>query len=104
VSGFRSHYSLEHPPEHIRGYLAVLPLRHSEVKSLEQPVERISPELVGNVCLKPSFQGVWLEEAAIQEWNRAKCSARSAPNLLRAVQGAKEERAQEVAMYPSLPS
>jgi hypothetical protein len=97
------HYALEHAPEHVRGYPAVPSFSHGKVKSLEQPVERISPELVGDVCPKPSLQGVRFEEAAVQEWNWAKGYAGSAAILWRAIQSAEEQWAEEVAMDPPVP-
>ena len=42
-----------------------------EVEPLEQPVERIAPERVGNVAPEHALERVRLEQAAVEKRNRA---------------------------------
>jgi hypothetical protein len=104
VTGVRSHYPFEHPPEHVRGYAAMPPsLSHREVEALEQPVECVTPEIIGNVGAEPLLQGMGLEQPTIEEWNETECRGGPAPSLRWAVQRAKEKWTKEVAMYSAAP-
>jgi hypothetical protein len=42
------------------------------MKPLEQPIERVPPELVRNVGFETALQRMWLEEASVQEGNGTK--------------------------------
>ena len=79
-----------------------LTLHYREVKPLEELVERISPQRIGDVGPKASLQRVGLEQAAVEEWNGAERSGGPAPQVSGAVQRAEEERPEQVAVEPPL--
>jgi hypothetical protein len=61
------------------------------VKSFEQKVEGIPPDLVGYVSPVAPLQGVRLEEAAVQERQLAESGCRPTPAESRLIEGAKEQ-------------
>ena len=97
----RRHHALEHAPQHVRGDATPIALLDGEVEPLEQPVERVSPERIGNVAAEAPLEGVRLEQPAIEEGNRAELGG-DAPSLCRrAIERAEEERSQQVAVEPA---
>jgi hypothetical protein len=76
----RRHHSFEHTPEHVRRHTAGRHIfGYREMESLEQLIERITPEIISDVSLEPALQRVRLEQPSIQEGNGAKggCSSTS---------------------------
>ncbi len=67
----RRHHALEHAPQHVRGDAAPIGLIDGEVEPLEQPVERVSPERIGNVAAEAPLERVRFEQPAVEEGNRA---------------------------------
>ena len=61
------HHAFEHAPQHVGGDAAALVRLEREVEALEEPVERVSPQIVRNVAVEATLERVWLEQASVQE-------------------------------------
>ncbi len=82
ATGVRCHDSLEHAAQHVGGDTAISgAFGDREVESLEQAVERVAPERVGQVALEVALDGVRLEETAVEEGDRAERGGAAAPLL-----------------------
>jgi hypothetical protein len=68
------------------------------MKSLEELVKGVAPDDVGNVRPATSFEGVRLEQASIEKGNSPELKSQAASTRPGTIQGAEEERPQEVAM------
>jgi hypothetical protein len=97
-AGLGGHDALENPAQHVRRDTTAVSFAHCEVKPLEQPVECIAPDLVGDVGTIPPLQPVRLEEPAIQKRDGAEATRGPAPRRRRLIQRSEEEGAQEIAM------
>src|SRR5688572_9785692 len=97
-----SHDSFEQPTQHVRSYAPLsVSLGDGEVKPLEQPIERLAPEIVGNVAGEPTLQGMRLEQPTVEKGDGTKCRRGAAAFVGRAVERAEEERSQQISMYPA---
>ena len=91
------HHALEHPAQHVRRDAARLAsLGDGEVKPLEQPVECVSPDGVGNVAAEGAFDAMRLEQATVQEGDGSESGRAAAPLGGRAVERAEEEWTEQV--------
>ena len=94
------HHAFKHTAEHVGSdELAGVVLADGEVESLEQIIERVTPVAVapdGRAVLP--LQHRRLEQAAIEEWDRAQRARRCAALRRRPIQRAKTERVEEGAM------
>ena len=78
MAELRRHHTFEYASEHVRRYAAAGPIfSYSEMESLEQPVEGVTPEIIRNVRLETALERVRLEQASIQEGNWTKCRGTS---------------------------
>jgi hypothetical protein len=68
------------------------------VKPLEKPVERIPPEIVGDIRWISPLERVRFEQSPIQERNGSEHEGTFAPDFDGLVESTKEERAQQIAL------
>jgi hypothetical protein len=98
VPCFRRHDALENAPQHIRRNRTSILFIDGKVEALEQTIERLTPDLIGNVRPMPPLQTVRLEKPTIQERDISKPTGSAAPQLGGLIQRSEEQRAQEVTM------
>jgi hypothetical protein len=72
------------------------------VEPLEQPIEGIPPDLVGDVSLEPVLQRVRLEQASIKKWHSPEASRGLAALAGRPVQRPEKQRTEQIAIDSSL--
>ena len=76
----RRHHTFEDASEHVRSHATARGVfSHSKMETLEQPVERHTPEIIGDVRLESAFQGMRLEQASVQEGDLTKRGGSATP-------------------------
>jgi hypothetical protein len=80
MAELRRHHTFEHPSEHVWSHASAGGVfSHSEMKPLEQPIERATPEIIGNVRLETALERMRLKETSIQEGDGTKREGSSTP-------------------------
>src|SRR5713101_5324215 len=101
----RLHHPLEHPPQHIGRDQVRLPgLVRREGEALEEGIEPLAPDRVGQVGPPAVLERVRLEEPAVQEWDAPEPSWNPAPLRGRPVERAEEERPKQIALQVPPPA
>lgn len=97
MPGIGVHHPLEYPAQHVRpdrGTAGIVFL-DGEVITLEQLVEGVSPEVIGEAWRPSPFQGMAIEQPAVQKRNPTEPERRSPARRGRPIQGSEEEGSQE---------
>ena len=94
----RRHDAFEDSAEHVGSDTAPLTLGDGEMKALEETVEGVAPQGVLDVAPNPALEWMRLEQAAVEEGNRAEGERRSAPLGDGTVESAEKQRPEQISM------